>query len=40
MATYKVAYFTGVGGRPETMLENAPDEIEVIQVDRDLPGCG
>ena len=37
MATWKVAYFTGVGGRPETMLENAPKEIEVIQVDRDLP---
>ena len=33
MATWKVAYFSGVGGRPSTMLEQAPDEIEVTVVD-------
>ena len=37
MATWKVAYFTGIGARPSTMLEQAPGEIEVIVVDRDLP---
>ena len=37
MATWKVAYFSGVGGRPSTMLEQAPDEIEVTVVDPALP---
>ena len=37
MATWKVAYFSGVGGSPSTMLEQAPDEFEVTVVDRDLP---
>ena len=36
MATWKVAFFTGVGARPATMLEQAPDEIEVAVVDRAL----
>ena len=37
MATWKVAYFSGVGGRPSIMLEQAPDEIEVTVVDPALP---
>ena len=37
MATWKVAYFSGVGGRPATMLENAPNDIEVTVVDPALP---
>ena len=37
MATWKVAYFSGVGGRPATMLDNAPEEIEVTVVDPALP---
>ena len=32
MPTWKVAYFSGVGGRPQTMLDNAPDDIEVTVV--------
>ena len=37
MPTWKVAYFSGVGGRPQIMLENAPDDIEVSVVDPALP---
>ena len=33
MPTWKVAYFSGVGGRPQIMLDNAPDELEVTVVD-------
>ena len=40
MATWKVAYFSGVGGRPSTMLEQAPDEIEVTVVDPSTPVFG
>ena len=37
MPTWKVAYFSGVGGRPQIMLENAPDDLEVAVVDPALP---
>ena len=37
MPTWKVAYFSGVGGRPQIMLENAPEDIEVAVVDPALP---
>ncbi len=33
MPTWKVAYFSGVGGRPQIMLDNAPDDLEVTVVD-------
>ena len=33
MPTWKVAYFSGVGGRPQIMLDNAPDELQVTMVD-------
>ena len=32
MPTWKVAYFSGVGGRPQIMLDNAPDDLEVAVV--------
>ncbi len=32
MPTWKVAYFSGVGGRPQVMLDNAPGELEVAVV--------
>ena len=37
MPTWKVAYYSGVGGRPQIMLENAPDSLEVTVVDQTLP---
>ena len=36
MPTWKVAYFSGVGGRPQVMLDNAPDHLEVTVVDPSL----
>ena len=36
MPTWKVAYFSGVGGRPQVMLDNAPDDLEVTVVDPSL----
>ena len=33
MPSWKIAYFSGVGGRPQIMLENAPDELQVTVVD-------
>ncbi len=33
MPSWKVAYFSGVGGRPEVMLAEAPDNLEVTVVD-------
>ena len=33
MPTWKIAYFSGVGGRPQIMLDNAPDDLEVTLVD-------
>ena len=33
MPTWKVAYFSGVGGRPQIMLDQAPDNLEVTVVD-------
>ena len=32
MPTWKVAYFSGVGGRPQIMLDNAPEDLEVTVV--------
>ena len=32
MPTWKVAYFSGVGGRPQIMLDNAPDGLEITLV--------
>ncbi len=37
MPTWKVAYFSGVGGRAEFMLEQAPPDLEVTVVDPELP---
>ena len=37
MPSWKVAYFSGVGGRPQIMLDNAPAELEVTVVDPALP---
>ena len=39
MPTWKVAYFTGVGARADVMLDNAPDNVEVMVVDRTLPAA-
>ncbi len=36
MPTSKVAYFSGIGGRPEFMVEQAPPEIEVTVVEPGL----
>ncbi len=36
MPTWNVAYFSGVGGRPQVMLDNAPDDLEVTVVDPSL----
>ncbi len=36
MPTSKVAYFSGIGGRSEFMVEQAPPEIEVTVVDPGL----
>ena len=33
MPTWKVSYFSGVGGRPEVMLRQAPDDLEITVVD-------
>ncbi len=33
MPTWKVSYFSGVGGRPEVMLREAPDDLEITVVD-------
>ena len=33
MPTWKVSYFSGVGGRPEVMLAQAPDDLEITVVD-------
>ena len=33
MPTWKVSYFSGVGGRPEVMLRQAPDNLEITVVD-------
>ena len=33
MPTWKVSYFSGVGGRPEVMLAQAPDDLEITIVD-------
>ncbi|MFQ6029598.1 MAG: lactate dehydrogenase, partial [Dehalococcoidia bacterium] len=33
MPTSKVAYFSGVGGRAEFMIEQAPPELEITLVD-------
>ena len=32
MPTWKVAYFSGVGGRPQIMLDNAPEDLEITVV--------
>ena len=32
MSTWKVSYFSGVGGRPEVMLGQAPDDLEITVV--------
>ena len=32
MPTWKVAYFSGVGGRPQIMLDNAPKDLEITVV--------
>ena len=37
MPTWKVAYFSGVGGRAEFMIEQAPPNLEVTVVDPELP---
>ena len=37
MPTWKVAYFSGVGGRPEVMIGQAPEELEFTVVDPTLP---
>ena len=36
MPSWKIAYFSGVGGRAEVMLARAPDDLEVTVVDRGL----
>ncbi len=36
MPSWKVAYFSGVGGRAEVMLAQAPDDLEVTVVDSAL----
>jgi phosphoglycerate dehydrogenase-like enzyme len=36
MPSWKVAYFSGVGGRAEVMLAQAPDDLEVTVVDAAL----
>ena len=36
MPSWKIAYFSGVGGRAEVMLAQAPDDLEVTVVDRGL----
>ena len=33
MPTWKVSYFSGVGGRPEVMLAQAPNDLEITVVD-------
>ena len=33
MPSWKVAYFSGVGGRPQVMLAQAPDDLEITVVD-------
>ena len=33
MPSWKIAYFSGVGGRAEVMLAQAPDDLEVMVVD-------
>ena len=37
MPNWKVAYYSGVGARPQVMLDNAPEELEVIVVNQSLP---
>ncbi len=32
MPTWKIAYFSGVGGRPQIMLDNAPDDLDITVV--------
>ena len=36
MPTWKIAYYSGVGGRPQIMLDEAPDEFEITLVDPSL----
>ena len=36
MPTWKVAYFSGVGGRPQIMVDNAPDDLEITLVNPSL----
>ena len=37
MPAWKVAYYSGVGARPQIMLDQAPEELEVIVVNQSLP---
>ena len=37
MPAWKVAYYSGVGARPQVMLDQAPEELEVIVVNQSLP---
>ena len=37
MPSWKVAYYSGVGARPQVMLDNAPEELELIVVNQSLP---
>ena len=37
MASWKVAYYSGVGARPQVMLDHVPEELEVIVVNQSLP---
>ncbi len=36
MPTWKIAYYSGVGGRPQIMLDQAPDQFEITLVDPSL----
>ena len=36
MPSWKIAYYSGVGGRPQIMLDQAPDEFEITLVDPTL----
>ena len=36
MPSWKIAYYSGVGGRPQIMLDQAPEEFEITLVDPSL----